>query len=134
MPLDHVSFTNDLQVNFSSLSTGPAGDISALPSTVQIVNLELHDPPTDNETTTITMTKTKTVTTDMTDQVTTKPSADSLPCQDAASLPCLQADTLPCLQAAGLPCATAADEACVRNSVAIGGRECEDDCASTQFA
>ena len=58
LPPDHGSFTDDPQVNFSSLSSGPAGDISALPSTVQIVDLELQDPPTDDETT-MTMTQTK---------------------------------------------------------------------------
>ena len=100
----------------SVFSSGPAGDISALPSTVQIVELELHNPPTDDETTTMTMTKTKTVTTDMTDLPTTKASADALPCQHAASLPCQQADSLPCLQAAGLPCAMAADDAGVRDT------------------
>ena len=114
LPPDHVSFTDDPQVNFSSLSSGPAGDTSALPTTVQIVALELEDPPTDDETTTMTMTMTKAVTADMTDLSTTKPTADALPCQHAASLPCQQADSLPCLQAAGLPCASAADEASVR--------------------
>ena len=80
LPPDHVSFTDDPQVNFSSLSSGPAGDISALPSTVQIVDLELQEPPTDDEMT-MTMTKTKTVTADMSDLSTTKPAADAVPCQ-----------------------------------------------------
>ena len=52
---------------FSFLSTCPAGDICALPSTVQIVNLELQDPPTDDKTT-MTVTRTKTTTTDVTEQ------------------------------------------------------------------
>ena len=114
LPPDHVSFSDDRRVNFSSLSSGPAGDISALPSTVQIVDLELQDPPTDDETTT--MTKTKTATANMTDLSTTEPTAHALPCQHVASLPSQQADFSPCLQAAGLPCASTADEASGRAS------------------
>ena len=51
LPPDHASFTDDPQVNFSSLSSSStsACDVSALPSTVQIVDLELQDPPTDDE-------------------------------------------------------------------------------------
>ena len=59
LPPDHVTFTDDPQVNFSSLSSGSTDDVSALPSTVQIVDLELQDPPTDDETT---KTRTKKVT------------------------------------------------------------------------
>ena len=51
LPPDHADFTDDPQVNFSSLSSTSEGDVSALPSTVQIVDLELQDPPTDDETT-----------------------------------------------------------------------------------
>ena len=40
-------------------------DVSALPSTVEIVDLELQDPPTDDE---MTKTRTKKVTFDLTDQ------------------------------------------------------------------
>ena len=91
---------------------------SALPSTVQIVDLELQDPPTDDE---MTKTRTKKVTFDLTDLSTTTSTtrttaADVLPCLKAASLPCQQADSLPCLQAAGLPCASTADKASERAS------------------
>ena len=120
LPPDHATFTDDPQVNFSSLSSSStsACDVSALPSTVQIVDLELQDPPTDDE---MTKTRTKKVTFDLTDLSTTTSTtkttaADVLPCLKAASLPCQQADSLPCLQAAGLPCASTADEASERAS------------------
>ena len=120
LPPDHATFTDDPQVNFSSLSSSSASscDVSTLPSTVQIVDLELQDPPTDDETT---KTRTKKVTFDLTDMTATTSStkttaADVSPCLKAASLPCQQADSLPCLQAAGLPCASTADEASERAS------------------
>ena len=84
----------------------------SLPSTVEIVDLELQDPPTDDE---MTKTRTKKVTFDLTDLSTTTSAkttdSNPLPCLKAASIPCQHADSLPCLQAAGLPCASAADEA-----------------------
>ena len=117
LPSDHATFTDDPQVNFSSLSSTSACDVSSLPSTAQIVDLELQDPPTEDE---MTKTRTKKVTFDLTDQsattTTTKTTADVLPCLKAASLPCQQADSLPCLQAAGLLCASTADEASERAS------------------
>ena len=85
LPPDHAEFTDDPQVNFSSLSaasTFPC-DVSALPSTVEIVDLELQDPPTDDETT---KTKTKKVTFDLTDQ----PATTSIKTTTADALPWLK--------------------------------------------
>ena len=87
LPQDHSDFTEDPQVNFTSICNSSSLRTLNVPSTVQIVDLEEDNPMTDNETT-------KTETHDK---------AASLPCLHVASSPCLQAASLPCLQAAELP-------------------------------
>ena len=51
LPQDHADFTEDPQVNFTSVCNSSSLRASDLPSTVQIVDLELDNPTTDDETT-----------------------------------------------------------------------------------
>ena len=83
---EHSEFTEDPQVNFTSICNSSSLKTLNVPSTVQIVDLEEDNPMTDDKTT-------------MTE---TNDKAASLPCLHAASLPCSQAASLPCLQAAEL--------------------------------
>ena len=51
LPQDHADFTEDPQVNFTSVCNSSPLRVAGLPSTVQIVDLELDNPTTDDETT-----------------------------------------------------------------------------------
>ena len=99
LPQDHADFTEDPQVNFTSVCNSSPLRVPGLPSTVQIVDLELDNPMTDDETTT---------TGDCN-------KAASLPCQQSV-LPCEQADALPCLH--GLPCSHGPAAAAMESSPA----------------
>ena len=101
LPQDHADFTEDPQVNFTSVCNSSPLRASGLPSTVQIVDLELDNPATDDETT-------------MTGDCN---KAASLPCQQSI-LPCERADALPCLH--GLPCSQGPAAAAMESSTADG--------------
>ena len=73
LPQEHSEFTEDPQVNFSSMLHSSLHKTLNVPSTAQIVDLEDENPMTDEETT-VTETRDK---------------AASLPCAQAASLPCV---------------------------------------------
>ena len=99
LPQDHADFTEDPQVNFTSVCNSSPLRAPGLPSTVQIVDLELDNPTTDDETT-------------MTGDCN---KAASLPCQQSI-LPCERADALPCLH--GLPCSQGPAAAAMGSSTA----------------
>ena len=87
LPDDHADFVEGRQVNFASLCNSSSPEAPNLPSTVQIDDLELDSPTTDDKT-------------PMTENCI---GPASLPCKQTTSLPCLQADGLPCQHAAELP-------------------------------
>ena len=101
LPQDHADFTEDPQVNFTSVCNSSPLRATGLPSTVQIVDLELDNPTTDDETT-------------MTGDCN---KAASLPCQQSV-LPCERAASLPCLH--GLPCSQEPAAAAMESSTADG--------------